>query len=129
MWRTGIVTAYELGTALMLWIPAVVMLFGRRGVSFSRKLREFRVWYGFGFTRSFAWPVWQGKTAHIRFVAVRLKRSTHPNTPGSSVGTTRPFVYLVDEHDRWITVGRALTIKGAERKAAEIAGETGLPLQ
>jgi hypothetical protein len=36
---------------------------------------------------------------------------------------------MVDDQDHWIAVADAWTAVGARKKAAEIAGETGLPLR
>lgn len=113
---------------MVLWIPAVLVLFGRRGISFSSEPREFRIWYGFGFTKLLAWPIWHAKPTRIQFVAVRLKSTVHPRTTGSSVGSKYPMVWIVDEQDTWIAVASAWTMSGAHKKAAKIAEETGLPL-
>jgi hypothetical protein len=129
IWDDRNVALRELPSVLVLWLPAALILLGRRGISFHGEKREFRRWYGLGFTRSLALPIWRTAPKRFQFVAVRYKPSYHPKTPGSSISVRTPAVWMVDEQEKWTAVGSAWTTSGAHRMAKGISDETGLPLR
>jgi hypothetical protein len=129
LWMGRDFSGPELLSASPFWTTGLLVLFGRRGVAYSEGSREFRVWFGLGFTRALAWPVWRRAPSRFEFVVVRLQsRKTGPYRGGGALSSF-PGVWMVDERGGWVLVSTAWTVRGAERKAERICAETGLPHQ